>query len=102
MTIRQLGANTYNATQTNGTYTILTGVANTTGIIVRTALMECGANGFVRLLAGGVPILGAGDGGNVMSAALQQPVVIPAGTLIQWVSTSSANSTCFVSWDALP
>jgi hypothetical protein len=102
MTIRQVGANSYNLQSASGTYVVLAGGANTKGVIIRTAVLECGYNGFARLLVGGVPVLGAGDGGNVQSATLHSPILVPPGQLIQWVNTSASNSTCFVSWDELP
>ena len=102
MTIRQVGKNTYNEQEGFGTYVILDGAANTTGAVIRTAVLECGSNGFARLLVGGMPVLGAGDGGNVQSATLASPITVPPGVRIQWVNTSAAQSSCFVSWEALP
>lgn len=102
MSIRQVGASIYNQQLGFGTYVILDGAANTKGAIIRTAVLECGSNGFARLLVGGMPVLGAGDGGNVQSATLNSPIMVPPGLRIQWVNTSSSNSSCFLSWDAVP
>jgi hypothetical protein len=94
------GASTYNnASLSAGNTDVVTGAANTTGLLVRTAFLGGGTGGSTTLWDGGQAYFAAApaSGASVYGGP---GILVPSGSPLRLTSNGGAGSA-FITWDVL-
>lgn len=93
------GASTSTATINVGVTTLVTAGANTTGLVLRTAILSAVAGGLIQVTIGGQPVVAAISGGffNYTGPGL----LVPPGSALAVEAVTANGSAYIVSWDAV-
>lgn len=96
------GQNTYaNSSLPSGNTDIVTGAANTGGLVVRTATLGGGTTGGTQLNDGNNAFFMNGPSGTGNATTYSGPgILIPPGRPLR-VASNSGGGSAFVTWDAL-
>lgn len=97
--IQRRGATLYSAAGNGAQQTIVSALANTTGILIRTIYLLSPTTTFLDLQINGAGIISVVNGG--IFNFIGTPILVPAGQALQF-QTGAVGGSCNLTYDVLP